>query len=512
MSYRVLGVALAIAVSCLGAPAQSATTADASVAALLLKHRTFAGWQLGDGTFKTLQLSRRYVDSEGNTTQLATERRAGLIYRTTTVLPNREAMTDEAGFTGNIFWTSSQNGFTTPLYGDLAKMRYSYDLLFNEGTAALSGESRGTESINGKTYTSLRLDVPQADPIDVDVDPETGAYQRAVIDPGGRHEIIVYILSYAQVSGKRLIGSYRIGDGPAGVYTYSDIQPNVPIADAELHPPASQAHWTFANDKPFPIATTSKPSRVLVDATVNGVKGHFIIDTGASAIFLNERFAERAKVPKVADAGVAVGLYGAQRATVRRIATMEIGGNTLSNVLVEAQNFNSSNYWGLDDRDYDGLLGYDFFAGAVVTLETEAKRVTIADPSLAIVDPQGLGVLVDTSNRIPTVPMTLNRTIAVNAMLDTGDPGMVVFGPDILYKYHLRMARRIGTRVGAGSVECGNIESLQLGPIAYGGAAACKVDSGIVSGRDVLVGLDFLQHFTIQFDYPHGRMFFQPTR
>ena len=284
------------------------------------------------------------------------------------------------------------------------------------------------------------------------------------------------------------------------------------IGDAELHPPAVQARWTFAGDKAFPIATTVKPSRVLVDATVNGVKGHFIIDTGASAIFLNERFAERAKVAKVADAGIAAGLYGAQRATVRRIATLEIGGNTLSNVLVEAQNFNSSNYWGLDDRDYDGLLGYDFFAGAVVTLDTLAKTMTIADPSLAIADPQGLGVLVDTSNRIPTVPMTLNKTIAVNAMLDTGDPGMVVFGPDILYKYHLRMARRIGTRVGAGSVECGNIETLQLGPIGYGGAQACKVDSGVVSGRDVLVGLDFLQHFTIQFDYPHGRMFFQPAR
>ncbi len=512
MPYRVLGVALALAVSWLGAAAQSAATADTSVAALLLKHRTFAGWQLGDGTFKTLLLSRRNVDSEGNTTQMATERRAGLIYRTTTFLPNREAVTDDAGFTGNIFWTSSQNGFTTPLYGDLAKMRYSYDLLFNEGTTALSGESRGTDTIDGKPCAKLHLDVPQADPIDVDVDPDTGAYVRAVIDPGGRDEIVVHILSYAQVSGKRLIGSYRIGDGPAGTYTYSDIEPNASIPNAELHPPAAQARWTFANDKPFPIATTSKPNRVLVDATVNGVKGHFIVDTGASAIFLNERFAERAKVAKVADAGVVAGLYGAQRASVRRIATMEIGGNTLSNVLVEAQNFNSTNYWGLDDRDYDGLLGYDFFAGAVVTLETAAKTMTIADPSLAIVDPQGLGVLVDTSNRIPTVPMTLNKTIAVNAMLDTGDPGMVVFGPDILYKYHLRMARRIGTRLGAGSVECGNIESLQLGPISYGGAPACKVDSGVVSGRDVLVGLDFLQHFAIQFDYPHGRMFFQPAR
>jgi Aspartyl protease len=512
MPYRLLGVALAMAAACLAAIAPSIARADASVQALLVKHRAYVGWQLGDGTFRTLRLSRRYVDADGHVAQLATERRRGMIYRTTALLPNRQAVTEDTGFTGNIFWTSSQNGFTTPLYGDLAKARYSYDLLFNEGTTTLDGTPRGSETIDGKSYALIRLDVPQADPIEVAVDPQTGAYARAVIDPGERQEIVVRIIAYLEMNGKRLIGSYRGADPAAGTYTYTGVDANEPIPDAELHPPQTQARWSFANSQPFAIATTSKPSRVLVDAVVNGVKGRFIIDTGASAIFLNEHFAERAKLEKVAGEGVAIGLYGAQVTGVRRAATIQIGGNTLSNVLLEVQNFNSRRYWGLDDRDYDGLLGYDFFAGALVTLDPSTKTMTIADDTLAVADPQGIGVLVDTSNRIPTVPMTLNRSIAVNAMLDTGDPATVVFGPDILYKYHLRMARRIGTRAGAGSVECGNIESLELGPISYSGAPACKLDSGIVSGRDVLVGLDFLQHFAIQFDYPHGRMFFQPAR
>jgi hypothetical protein len=108
--------------------------------------------------------------------------------------------------------------------------------------------------------------------------------------------------------------------------------------------------------------------------------------------------------------------------------------------------------------------------------------------------------------------MTLNGSLAVNAMLDTGNPATIIFGPDLLYKYHLRMARRITNVLGMGSIECGNVETLQVGPITYGGEAACKLESGLISGRKILVGLDFLRHFTVVFDYPQGRLFLQPSR
>ncbi len=108
--------------------------------------------------------------------------------------------------------------------------------------------------------------------------------------------------------------------------------------------------------------------------------------------------------------------------------------------------------------------------------------------------------------------MMLNRSIDVRAMLDTGDPAGVVFGPDILYRYHLRMARNIGVSLQYGSIECGNLDSLQLGPITYAGEQACKLDSPLVAGKNVLVGLDFLRNFTLLFDYPHGRIFFQKAR
>jgi hypothetical protein len=495
----------------LGAPLCAPAAPDDAVAAFLTKHRTFVGWQFGDGSFRTLRLSRERVDADGAITQTATEYRSGVAYRNHYVFPKRADAAEDSGFTGSVFWSTNQNGFTTPLYGDLARFRLSYSLLFNEGTTALQGVMESTVTVDGRQLQSMRLDVPHADAIEVDVDPDSGAYVRAVIDPGGDEETTVRILSYTDVSpGKKMIGSFSIGEDARDAYKYTRIEANVAVSDAELHPPPARASWTFANPKPFAIAVT--PQRVLVDAKVNGIKGRFILDTGANAIFLNRAFADRANVAKLNVVGTAVGLYGAEPADTRRADTIEIGGNALSNVVVEATNFNSRDYRGLDRQNYDGLLGYDVFAGALVTVDFQAQTMTIADPAARQGDPAGLGVLTDTSGWIPTIPMTLNRSIAVNAMLDTGDPGAIVFGPDILYKYHLRMARNIGVRAGMGSVECGNVDTLQIGPITYYGEMACKLDTNLINGRRILVGLDFLRHFTVVFDYPRGRLFLQPLR
>ncbi|MGC1380169.1 MAG: retropepsin-like aspartic protease [Candidatus Baltobacteraceae bacterium] len=489
------------------APLGAAGADDAR--ALLAKHRAFVGWQLGDGTFKTIRLAREYTNGEGEVVQHATEVRAGLVYRTTVVYPKRAGTSDEAGFTGNVFWTTNINGFTTPIYGDLAKYLLSYELLMDEGTTALQGTLTGTGSADGKAAQTIRLEVPNGDPIDVYVDPASGAYLKAVVDPDGDYETTVQVLSYTDVTpGKKMVGSYRVGTGSSGAYTYTKIEPNVPITDDALHPPTPRATWSFANPQPFPISVT--PTRLLVDASVNGVKGRFILDTGASQIFLDERFADRAKVAKLDVHGAALGLLGTQRTTMRKADSVTIGGNTLSNVIVEAQDFTSADYRGLDQKNYDGLLGYDVFAGAVVRLDFRAGSMTISDPAAQQGDPPGIAILADISDWTPAIPMTLDRTIPVKAMLDTGDPQAIVFGPDLLYKYHLRMARNIGFQAGVGSIECGNIDTLQIGPITYSGEMACKLDSVLVSGRRIVVGLDFLRNFIVTFDYPHGRLFLQP--
>jgi hypothetical protein len=493
------------------APARSGDEAEA----LLAKHRAFVGWQLTDGTFKTLRLERVYVNSKGRVTERALERRVGLLYRNTYTYPRRANTTDESGFTGSVFWRSDVNGFTTPIYGDLAKYRLSATALLNEGFPITGATLLRSGTEDGRSIAVVHVPIPRADAVDLSIDTATGAIATAVVDPGGDYETTYHILSYAEpIPGKKMIGSFRIGD-EGGSFTYTKIEPNVALADADLHPPTPSASWAFANPKPFPISLT--PTRIIVQATVNGTKGTFILDTGASSgIILNKSFADRVAAKDLRVRGQAFTLYDPTPIELRRVDTIDLGGNSLSNVIVQAVDFNNSfaskDYRGLDEKNYDGLIGYGLFAGAIVRIDSGAGTMAIDDPaSFDASGAKGLPLLVDIAAGMPSVPMTLNDAIPVKAYFDSGDPDAVIFGPDLIFKYHLSMGTKLqGSALGFGMIACGTLAKLTLGPIVYAGVDACERRTDVMSGRNILVGLDFLRHFNMTFDYPHGRLFLEP--
>ncbi|MBV9233662.1 MAG: aspartyl protease family protein, partial [Candidatus Eremiobacteraeota bacterium] len=332
--------------------------------------------------------------------------------------------------------------------------------------------------------------------MDLAIDPSTGAYVQATIDPDGAYETTYHILSYQDViPGKKMMASYRIDDGKS-VHTLAKIEPNVAVTAEELHPPAATASWTFGNGAPFGFTMTHY--RMLVDATVDGVKGRFILDTGADTVYLDDRFAGRAGLETLKGSTTSYSFYGEDENHIRRVKSLTIGDATLHNLLVLSHDFQKFDYRGLDAKGYDGLIGFDLFAGAIVRLNVYDSTIAILDPATDISSEKGLPVYVDISDGRPTIPMTLNKTIPVNAMLDTGNPGVLFFGPDLVHKRHF------GTFDG-----CTNINTLSIGPIVYTGEQACEYGMG---SDYMLVGFDFLKHFDFVFDYPHGRMYLRPNK
>ncbi len=468
---------------------------DPTAAALLAKHHAYVGWQFGDGTFATMRLTGSVTDEHGKKTQKLVTLSAGVVYHTTDTMLQRDNVTEDAGFTGNLFWRSGINGFTTPIYGDYAKYLASFTVLQQEGTTELPATFVGDKKVDGKSVGVVRVTVPYGDPIDCYVDPQTGAYLQATIDPRGSYETTVHIVAYRDVlAGKKMISAYRLGNDKPLV-AYETFEPNVPVSAEELHPPAARASWTFSNSGPLPITLTH--DRILLDATVNGISGRFILDTGADGIIFDDQFADRVKAPTLHGSTEAQTLRGAVPTRVRRVNSIALGEATLHNVLVYSQDFRAQDYRGLDWRGYDGLIGYDLFAGAIVKLDVYGSKLTILDPSTDLKDPSALGLIVDLSEGVPAIPMTLNKTIAVNAMLDTGNPGMVIISRDIIKKYNVKIWG------------CGIVESLTIGPITYADQAACEWN---FPSNDVLLGYDFLKHFNFVFDYPHGRMFMTPNK
>jgi hypothetical protein len=494
MRNRVGALAMLVASAVLFATAQ-APAQDAAAAALLAKHRAYVGWHFGDGTFRTMRITGSVTNEKGEKTQNFVTLSAGLVYHNIHTYLNQGGVTEHNGFTGNLFWRSDMNGFTTPVYGDYARYLASVTLLRQEGTSELPATFVANKTVDGKTVGVVRVSLQNGDPIDCYVDPQTGAYVQATIDPEGSYETTIHIVAYRDaLPGKKMIASYRI-DEDKSLYSYDRFEPNIIVSDNALHPPAATAYWTFANDDPLPITLTH--IRVLVDATVNGVKGRFILDTGASAIVLDDQFADRAKVPALEGSGEAGTILGAVKVRTRRVDTLTVGGATLHNVLVKSEDFRSRDYRGLDRSSYDGLIGYDLFAGAIVKLNLYDSKMTVLDGAEDLSGIRGLPLLVDLSDGIPVIPMTLNKSIAVNAFLDTGNPGLVLYGPELRTKHHLKIWG------------CGYIESLSLGPITYSGEEACEWG---FAANYMLLGYDFLKHFDYVFDYPHGRMFMTPNK
>ncbi len=492
------GVSLAVIIgfSPTSVCAVSESSGDPQALELLAKHKSFVGWQLGDGTFQSMRITGNLTDEKGKQTQTFVFLSEGLLYNDGFTDLKRNGVIARDGFTGNLFWQSDYNGFTTPVYGDYAKFLASTTVLRNEGTTELPATYLGTKTIAGQPAGIVRVTLKNADPIDLYVDPATGAYIQATVDPDGSYETTYHIRSYENVlPGKRMVSSFTIDDDKS-VTTFAKFEPNVPVNNEDLHPPTPLASWTFGDGTPVQFTMTH--DRMLVDATINGVKGRFLLDTGADSIVLDDGFADRAHVAVLNNSDVGYMIYGEVKTRLRKVQTITIGNSTLHDAVAFSQAFTAQEY-GTDSRDhFDGLIGFDLFAGAIVKLNVYDSTLAILDPNADLSSEKGLPITVDLSQGIPIIPMMLNKSTPVNAELDTGSPGIIFFGPDLISKYHFK--------VFAG---CANIGTLSIGPIVYADESACQYGE---AANYMLVGFDFLKHFDFVFDYPHARMFMTPNK
>lgn len=476
---------------------------------------------MGDGSITSLVLRGDMAyqkDGASKTYATVKQVQSGLAHRTTM---DTEDGGRDYGFTGRMFWETNENGFTHPILGDPLKVDIAEDLLFNEAISEMTGTMKGTATVDGTPCTVVQVQNQASFPLNVCID-NTGAVRQAVIDPGGAHEETIDVLGYADaLGGKKIISKWHY-DGSKYTHEWTNIKANAYVSDSALHPPTQTATWTFASGQAFPIEFKNNDNNraIYISATFNGVKGRFILDTGAGGIFLNKSFAARVHMKPIA-ASTAYGIGGSSKTEVGKVQTMQVGGNTLTNVIVTAS---SDDLWDGKDNDgneMDGLIGYDLFGGAIVELDLDDQQMTMFDPASMHLDNSG-GILlsVDLSSETPVIPMTVNGSVPVNALLDSGDAAEVTVSKQLMSKYGVKMmvddsitniTNAIRFVSGTGGVEreeCGHLDSISVGPVVYQNAPACKSPS--MDANNAIVGFDFIKHFNIIFDYPHGQMLMIP--
>ncbi|BDE06368.1 hypothetical protein WPS_16440 [Vulcanimicrobium alpinum] len=507
MDYRVFVTAALLAPLMFPSAGAAADEADA----LLAQHQSYVGWHVGDGVVKTLRETGA-ITRNGKQRAALTMLRYGIAHRLTTA--DTRGFTDAQGFTGNVFWTSNTNGFTVRPVGEVARYLYDADAVFGELTATMKPEFLRRESVDGVQTAVLKLTSDVGFPMQVFVDPTSGAYLRVVIDPGGKYEETISAIRYTEAGGKRFISGWRYGTSPT-VFAYTSVEPNATIAPDELRPPKQTASWTFG-DAPASIELTRDTfPRILIDARINGVKGRFILDTGAAPTVVTDSFARRVGAKRLTQAQIS-GIGGDAAANVFHFDTIAVGGATVHDII----GYSGCQEEWMAAEGVVGLIGYDLLAGAIVNLDFDAATLHVFDP--AKVEPdrsKGFAVRMDLSDGHIRVPMKLNDKYDVIATLDSGNPLNVLVSKDLVSREHVLFfvdpskfgSTRYGGGVGGMEIEhCGRLQSLTMGPINYRPVPACDSDSEY--RNEILVGLDFMKAFNFVFNFPDGEMVMIPRK
>ncbi|MBV8197383.1 MAG: retropepsin-like domain-containing protein, partial [Candidatus Eremiobacteraeota bacterium] len=224
-------------------------------------------------------------------------------------------------------------------------------------------------------------------------------------------------------------------------------------------------------------------------------------------------FADRAKLASIASV-TSYGVSGQVKTTLARAESLAIGPHVLHDVIVSS----GINVHGTRE-EADGLLGYDFLAGAIIDVDFVKKTLAIFDPAAFDVTGAGIAVNPDLGGGVPVVPVTFEHRVTAHLVLDTGDP-MAVIVSDDLYgpgKVTMRFEGYANLAGVSGASQdrspCGHAPDIQLGTIDYGNVPICFSKNHDLFGADGgIIGFDFLKHFNLTFDYPHARMFLTPNK
>ena len=198
------------------------------------------------------------------------------------------------------------------------------------------------------------------------------------------------------------------------------------------------------------------------------------------------------------------------------LATFEVGPMTLQHTIVGVRDFSAASA-SFGER-LAGLLGYPFFAHAVVEVDYPTGSVSCFDPKTYRL-PRGHWQPLTLIGNRPTLPARLEGNIEGQFFLDTGNTSTVLFFPDFIQEHALLQNRGV-RRVTHTSVT-GEAETL-AGRIAWFAFAGHRFEKPIVlfdlpNNRPAsqarlagVIGRGFLREFIVVFNYPESKIALLP--
>ncbi len=518
-------VVLTVAVFLLAAVPLFAAADDA--ASVQQKHKAFAGWDASDPRMAAWHLTGSRT--HGGATDSFEEFRNGLAFRD--IITTKQGIFDETGFTGRYVWHSDANGYWNVVLGREAQATLEWDLVRSEALHAFPAQVTGEANVNGTRCEVVRIQPKGLVAMDLYENLQTGALTRVVVAPGAVGSTTFDDIAYTQTpGGQRIMTGWDV-DGSRYSISATHLQA---VADRDLIAPGPSATWTYS-DAPVPLtlaALTNDDRLIRVTASVNGLTGTFLLGTNTPSIMLFDPYATQAGTENLGTSDFSPYIGNAQFEGYARVRELKIGSSVLSNLIVQKIDAPNSKL--------AGVLGYDFFAGAVVTVDLAGSRMLIEDPMKAnlAIGKSDYAFPVDLTNRVPQITMPLPSGALARPVLDSELSGFMVLS-QALYDSGKIGGQPLGhdssvifSGVGAtgdpiasteanflytawngasSSGRCISAQQISVGPYRYENPPICMGGTSIFGDDGGSVGLDFLRHFNWVVDYPQRRVVLAPN-
>jgi hypothetical protein len=305
------------------------------------------------------------------------------------------------------------------------------------------------------------------------------------------------------------------------------------VSDQQYHSIGAPGNMT----RPGYVAHFAADPHLITRASIEDRDYDFMLDSGAPGIFVSS------------DAVSKLGLksFGPEEQTITGswvrefalIPKMQIGAITLSNVT--AYVLPDWHYRPSTGTDAIGLIGYDFIANAVLSIDFEKSTLTATNPILFVPPAEAVVVPIILDDGVPNVSMQIGQSTADRIVVDTGSATSLILprfanahpddvkdlgkgrevtrtrlaDVDWVSGSYIQYYESLGggltqlratelKRLSLGGIDLKNWVMLEL--VAPTGAA-----EQIGRDEDGLIGFDFLQYFTVQLDYQHNQMFLVPN-
>jgi predicted aspartyl protease len=293
----------------------------------------------------------------------------------------------------------------------------------------------------------------------------------------------------------------------------------------ELDPDVSDADVAIPHDRrtlvefPAGAETVRLPvrierGRIYVRVTIAGRGLDFLLDTGASAITINDGVARE----------LGLSVYGRSTQTVAGsfstgrvvVPAVELGPLAMHDVVMRTVPFAASE---AKTVRVVGLLGYDFLDAVGLKIDYAAGEIEANRPG-AIVAPPGAGALeVRLNSGTPVVRATIGSASGDDFIIDTGAAfSYVLFQrfarahPDAIETgARESYGNGVGGTFGYRSIET---KRVVLGPWSFDDADGVEALSANAFGfdnEDGLIGADILRRFTVYLDYAGNHVYLATT-